>query len=114
MKPFKFHNDTYHQDYYFFPGFTEDQYEAFIRKTTPRYSINLTGVHGNTARTDTAIYIWLRTNTDYGALVHECIHAANYTLSDRGIKVDAFNDEPTAYMAQWIYYKCEKHMKGHK
>lgn len=114
MKPYKFFEDVYHQNFYFFPGYTEEQYEAFIRKTSPRYSINLSGVHGNTARDDNGIYIWTRSNNDLGVLVHECIHAANYCLSDRGIKSDAVNDEPTAYLAQWIFDKCKKHMKGFK
>lgn len=109
---YKVFQDLYHQEFMFFPGTTEDFYEQTIRKANPRYSVNLTGIHGNTTRDDQYIYIWVRSTSDLGVLVHECIHAANYCLSDRGIKADAVNDEPTAYLAQWLFDKFKRHMKG--
>jgi hypothetical protein len=38
----------------------------------------------------------------HGTITHESIHAANFIASDRGIVADFNNDEPIAYLADWI------------
>lgn len=37
-----------------------------------------------------------------GILTHESIHIANFIASQRGIELDANNDEPICYLAGWI------------
>ncbi len=109
----KIFNDLYHQPYVFLPAVTEEQYEKAIRKHDPKYVVNLTGMHGHTTRVDDCIFIWVRDDKlkGLGPLHHESIHAANYTLSDRGIKIDAINDEALTYLSQWIFEKCIKYMR---
>lgn len=106
----KFFNDTYHQPYFLCLDMTEKDYEKSIQKHEPEYRINLAGVHGHTTRIDAGIYIWLRTKKGLGPLVHESLHAANFTLFDRGVRADIVNDEPIAYLQQWIFEKMVKHM----
>lgn len=61
------------------------------------------------------IVIWMknkdRSNENLTTLHHECIHAASYLLSSRGVKADFDNDEPLTYMSQFIFSKCVKHLK---
>ncbi len=38
-------------------------------------------------------------------LVHECVHAAGWTLLDRGIKADFANDEALAYLTEFLFRK---------
>jgi hypothetical protein len=38
----------------------------------------------------------------HGTIAHEAIHAANFLFGDRGIVLDADNDEAFAYFTEWI------------
>jgi hypothetical protein len=111
LRPSIFHNDLYNHDYYFFVENTKEQYETFIRKTDPSYSANFVGAYGYCTNIGNKTFIWLKTRRALGALVHECIHAASYTLIDRGIKIDPRNDEPLAYLSQWVFRKCYDRLK---
>ena len=42
---------------------------------------------------------------DIGLLVHEAVHVANYMCARIGIKLCSDNDEPYAYMVQWLVNK---------
>lgn len=39
-------------------------------------------------------------------LVHECVHAAWYILDNAGVEVTADNQEPLAYLTDWLYSQC--------
>ena len=43
-----------------------------------------------------------------GTLVHEMVHAVNFIQGAMGIKPDFDNDELTAYMMDYLYYKVDK------
>lgn len=45
---------------------------------------------------------------------HECVHLANRVCVLLGIKADAENDEPLAYMVQYIYGTAESAQRAHK
>ena len=38
----------------------------------------------------------------HGTITHESIHAANMIADNRGVLADFSNDEPIAYLAEWI------------
>lgn len=38
----------------------------------------------------------------HGSIAHEAIHAANFLFGDRGIVLDADNDEAFAYFVEWV------------
>lgn len=40
-----------------------------------------------------------------GEIAHEAVHAANFLLRDLGVETTMKNDEPHAYLVQWI---CEE------
>lgn len=47
------------------------------------------------------IFIWLRDSSDITSLVHECVHAVQYTLDHRGV-----NDrETSAYLTEYLFRK---------
>lgn len=50
--------------------------------------------------------IWVSSTAGLGALVHESIHAANFTLECVGVGADFKNDEAQAYLAQLIFEKA--------
>ncbi len=38
----------------------------------------------------------------HGCIAHESIHLANFIADYRGFKADFYNDEPIAYLVDWI------------
>lgn len=49
----------------------------------------------------------------HGVIAHEALHLANYMAIRRGIALDVDNDEPIAYLVEWItdriYEVCKKY-----
>lgn len=49
----------------------------------------------------------------HGTIAHEAYHIANFLCTHRGIKEDLENDEPAAYLIEWIvdriYEVCKKY-----
>lgn len=54
-----------------------------------------------------------RRKIHHGTIAHEAIHATHFIAQERGIKADFLNDEPIAYLAEFItdhvYELMEKH-----
>lgn len=48
-----------------------------------------------------------------GVVAHESLHASNFIFDRKGIEVDRENDEPQAYLIQWIANKCYKLLKDY-
>jgi len=50
--------------------------------------------------------MWIDSTLDkqltYSILAHECVHATNVILSDRGVVINEYNDEIRAYMVQYL------------
>ena len=55
---------------------------------------------------ESEIVIWNGTKSTTN-LVHECTHAANYTLHHIGHKADFENDEVQAHLIDWIFNKAK-------
>ena len=55
------------------------------------------------------IYLCLPNNGPFANqfMIHEIIHAKNFIYSKIGVKLDVDNDENEAYLAQYIFSKCE-------
>lgn len=55
----------------------------------------------------TAIVIYLKSGDmqtkNLGTMVHEATHAANFLFDHCGIRADLDNDEPLAYLVDWIF-----------
>lgn len=45
---------------------------------------------------------------DPGVIVHESVHIVNELFYNKGIKPDLLNDEPQAYLLQWVFEQAMK------
>lgn len=100
-KALYFYSELYKQEYYYLHKWTKQEVEAVfgpMQKFAGGVTMEING----------QVIIWIEdiNNGGISDLVHECIHAANFTLLSRGIKVNAKNDEAHAYLAQWIFEIC--------
>lgn len=55
------------------------------------------------------VVVWVKTE-DYGHLAHECVHAVNKLMDRCGIGFDHSNDEPQAYLVEWLFRKCQPYL----
>lgn len=105
-KVHKFYQDLYHQEFVFLPNWTEPEiYDVFGEALKPGA--------GAVFVVSGVILIWIKEftyeNLDY--LAHESVHAANDLFSLRGQELSAKNDESQAYLVQWVFENCKKHLK---
>jgi hypothetical protein len=77
------------------------------------YAHCITGEHGDVR----AVFIILNFDNEFrqmynGCIAHEAIHAVNAVLEYAGVIADFNNDEPTAYLLEWmvdeVYLACHK------
>lgn len=50
---------------------------------------------------------------DYRSVIHELEHAKNLIWKAKGYKVDVSNDEPDAYLIEYLYDKVDKIIRNH-
>jgi hypothetical protein len=76
----------------------EQQYETFLEdeSETEGQCVQFDGPRGGA---DVLIYLraWRSDPSSWGTLAHECFHACNILLAERGQKFDPANDEAYAY-----------------
>lgn len=108
-KALRFVADIYQQEFFFLKYWSREQFENTL-------GIDSSYCGAMTVFKDGKVYIWVEDVTGEGVshLVHECIHAANFTLGTRGIKISTKNDEAQTYLTQWIFYQCYNSLKGPK
>lgn len=41
-------------------------------------------------------------------IAHEVVHLVNYIYQDKGIELDRYNDEHSAYLTGWLYKQIDK------
>lgn len=98
-----FYNELFRQNYYFFTRGSLQDYYAYIYKQScvlnenPNLDENIGGVTTITTATN-QIFIYLKDSSDLYSLIHECVHAVQYTLKLRGID----DMETEAYMVEWM------------
>jgi len=44
-------------------------------------------------------------------LAHECVHLANFILDHAGVAADHANDEPMAYLVEWLMGEIGNHVR---
>ncbi len=106
MKPTHYWCDLWKMNFYFYLGWKPEEF----KKYTTFDGVSFEGVDGRMiwpkGPATQLIHIWIRKKTDMVSLVHECVHAAILTLDVRGVKLDADNDEPLAYLIEMIFSKA--------
>lgn len=84
------------------------KFHCYIGEEPTGLLINNDNDDGTTWKKRGIIYMWVRRKNDYPSLAHECIHAANYGLKARGVKISTSNDETLAYLVEWLFERCMK------
>lgn len=69
---------------------------------------NMSGYDGMAFRDNQKYIIAFSKITNTGIIAHESLHAVSYIFQDHVIKMDCENDEPIAYLLQWIVEECYK------
>lgn len=100
MKPGWYFCPTWRQNFYFFIGWKPEAFEKYVLKTYG-HDPDIGGANGKTlcldGRDGSRFLVWTK-KRDASIIAHECVHAANWMLAERGYKFDPHNDEPMAYL----------------
>ena len=109
MSPTKHYLELYEMHYYYFLGWTEDSFRKWCQKNY-KFEPNSADASGCCERipNENIVVIWVKRKGNLGVLVHECVHAANITMSDIGHKPNLEHDEPTTYLIEYLFNKAGK------
>lgn len=50
----------------------------------------------------------------FGVIAHEALHLTNFLMNERGVHLDYENDEPHAYLLDWIIEQVLDFLSQHK
>ena len=102
-KPGFYFCDLWRMNYYFFVGWTFEDFCAYVDqnysyKVDPKPEPVGKMLMLELPTGKTIVCIWTEKKSDYPSLAHECLHAANRTLVRAGVYADFYNDEAQAYL----------------
>lgn len=104
-KPHHFYCELYFQNFYFCPGWKRQEINEY-------FSVQIDeSARGVTLATGNGIIIWIESPKYLGALCHEAVHAAKFLFVQKGVIASNDNDEPLAYLVQFIFENCYKKIK---
>lgn len=109
-KPIAYICDIYKAHYYFCVNWPRSDFKAYI-KNVLSHEKDLDGISGCCLSIESpyGYVIWTDT-TDKRyknkALMHECIHAACFTLDRRGVNHDWPVCEPLTYLAENLFFQA--------
>lgn len=100
--------DLYNQNFLIFIGGTRDEHESSLSEYFgTKIELNTTECEGLVDVYKNTVLIYLRsgekTTFNLGTIAHEADHATSHVFKIRGIEADLDNDEPHAYLIDWIY-----------
>lgn len=107
MKPKFYWCELWRMNFHFFLGWHRDDFIGYVEKNYGEGLLTLPGLASgktlyleNKKAEHEAILIWVKYKGKKGfsTLAHECVHAANWVLRDRGVQPDFDNDEPQCYL----------------
>ena len=105
IKPMWNYCELYKMNFYFHLEWKEDE---MIKYTAEHYDhkteFNCAGKCMFIVKKSgvTGIVIWIKSKKDIAALAHECVHAANWTLEDRGIDIRDSQAETIAFLVEYL------------
>jgi hypothetical protein len=102
--------EMFRQSFLFCIGWSGKDYELYMQKrfNCRGGSRGRDGVTAFLHFTDgsSVVVVWLRKKRDYNSLAHEAVHAANFTLKQKGVKASFRNDEAQAYLVGLLVEKA--------
>lgn len=57
------------------------------------------------------LYVALSDNSSAKVIAHEAVHLVNHVFTAMRVSLDAYNDEPQAYLTGWFVEQIEKFLK---
>jgi len=106
-RPIYYYLELYRTQYYYCLGWNASEVEALLLKLNATLDSAIDGA-GACLQIDSptghVIIIWTKRKCTT-ILAHECLHAANMTLSWIGWRADMNNDEPQAYLMHHLMEK---------
>lgn len=104
MTPRFYYCSTWRENFWFYLGWKPNAVEKNLATLFSFDSLNLGG-NGRTLECQNSegkrvIAIWIKSKGDIPTLAHECVHAAHFCLSHKGVKTTKSNDEPLAYLTE--------------
>lgn len=102
-KSYHFYCETYGENFYFAPEWSKKYLSEFT-------GVSVGSENGKCLKNEQGVLIWVEKYDlkNLHVLMHECIHAANYVLHDRGVVTTTDNDEALAYLAEFVFKSCMK------
>ena len=77
---------------------------------TKMYNIDfdMSGFNGMAFRDNRNYIIAFSEEANSSIIAHESLHAVSYIFQDHVMRMDCENDEPIAYLLEWIVSECHK------
>lgn len=101
--------ETYMMNYYYFLGWKWEDLAKYVKKHFNHALDPDRNPCGHTLRLTkdggTIILIYTKEKNKLSTFAHEALHAANFTLDQKGWIGDLVNDEPQAYLMMEIIRK---------
>ena len=108
MKPRKFYLDIYDMTYFYALSWDKKAFsDWFTRKFGYSPCVGDETAATYTIGGENIIVIWTE-DKSLRSLVHECVHAANFTLDSIGYKLKLGNDETQCYLVDLIFHQSKK------
>lgn len=110
-QPMHYFNEVYAANYWFFIGWSQASFKAYVNKHFSAHLDEKESSKGeciefNSDDGNNVVLIWVGDRKDVRAIVHECVHAASFTIQRIGWRHDPDNDEPFAYLVDTIFSKA--------
>lgn len=114
-RPISLFCETYRINIYFMPGFSQKEIDYAFKQNDWGEPLQISDGSGRTSIYRGRIFIWTKErkrNDDLLAtLAHETFHASSFILDDRGVLPSFENDEPQAYLHDWIFRQFLRYIK---
>lgn len=87
--------------------------ELDLKVVTEKYNMlpNVSEYDGIAFRDNGKYIIAVTQKIKPSVIAHESFHAVGYIFEDHSIVIDIKNDEPAAYLLEWIVEQCHKYFK---
>lgn len=93
------YNDTVYVDTYIEQKEVKDKYDYDASPTNEAFCF----------RSEKGVVVVFNKNKITSqVIVHECVHIVNFIFAKKGIDLDIHNDEPQAYLMDYIFGKINK------
>ncbi len=116
MKPHFYYCKTFKMNFYFFIAWKPEDFQRYIDKRfnyipkVARFNNGKALLLDDPAGRSQVVALWTA-RRDPSAIIHECVHAANFTLESIGHVYSYENDEVMAYLVTRLFDEAMERKK---